>query len=168
MSRSITGAVHSLYEGTQRVMRGDFSHLIQVKGRDQLAELSTSFNTMTQNLERLLAVAKEKERMQAEIEIARGVQDQLYPKAPPVFEEPAGAGIVQSGAHGVGRLLRLPVGGREARHRDRRRGGQGNFGRAADGHHSSRAAHGAAGLGGSWRAVHERARASPRPAWFPS
>jgi sigma-B regulation protein RsbU (phosphoserine phosphatase) len=41
---------------------------------------------MTQNLERLLAVAKEKERMQAEIEIARGVQDQLYPKAPPVFE----------------------------------------------------------------------------------
>ena len=86
MSRSITGAVHSLYEGTERVVRGDFSHLIQVKGRDQIAELSTSFNTMTQNLERLLAVAKEKERMQAEIEIARGVQDQLYPKAPPVFE----------------------------------------------------------------------------------
>jgi phosphoserine phosphatase RsbU/P len=86
MSRSITGAVHSLYEGTERVVRGDFSHLIQVKGGDQIAELSTSFNTMTQNLERLLAVAKEKERMQAEIEIARGVQDQLYPKAPPIFE----------------------------------------------------------------------------------
>jgi len=86
MSRSITSAVHSLYQGTQRVMQGEFSQLIQVSGRDQLAELSTSFNSMTQNLERLLAVAKEKERMQAEIEIARGVQDQLYPKAPPVFE----------------------------------------------------------------------------------
>jgi phosphoserine phosphatase RsbU/P len=86
MSRSITGAVHSLYEGTQRVMHGDFSHLIQVRGRDQLAELSTSFNTMTKNLEHLIAVSKEKERLQAEIEIARGVQDQLYPKAPPVFE----------------------------------------------------------------------------------
>ncbi len=86
MSRSITGAVHALYAGTQRVMRGEFSQLIQVSGRDQLAELSSSFNTMTQNLERLLVVAKEKERMQAEIEIARGVQDQLYPKAPPVFE----------------------------------------------------------------------------------
>ncbi len=86
MSRSITSAVHSLYQGTQRVMHGEFSQLIQVSGRDQLAELSTSFNSMTQNLERLLAVAKEKERMQAEIEIARGVQDQLYPKAPPVFE----------------------------------------------------------------------------------
>jgi sigma-B regulation protein RsbU (phosphoserine phosphatase) len=86
MSRSITGAVHSLYAGTQRVVRGDFSHLIEVQGRDQIAELSTSFNTMTQNLERLLVVAKEKERMEAEIEIARGVQDQLYPKEPPVFE----------------------------------------------------------------------------------
>jgi phosphoserine phosphatase RsbU/P len=86
MSRSITGAVHSLYAGTQRVMRGDFSLLIPVSGRDQLAELSGSFNSMTQNLERLLAVAKEKERLETEIEIARGVQDQLYPKAPPVFE----------------------------------------------------------------------------------
>jgi sigma-B regulation protein RsbU (phosphoserine phosphatase) len=86
MSRSITGAVHALYAGTQRVMRGDFSHLIQVSGHDQLAELSGSFNSMTENLERLLVVAKEKERMQAEIEIAKGVQEQLYPKAPPVFE----------------------------------------------------------------------------------
>ena len=85
MSRSITAAVHSLYQGTERVVRGDFSHLIRVKGRDQIAELSTSFNTMTQNLQRLLAVAKEKERMEAEIEIARGVQDQLYPTTPPVF-----------------------------------------------------------------------------------
>ncbi len=86
MSRSITGAVHALYAGTQRVMRGEFSQLIPATGHDQLAELSGSFNTMTQNLERLLAVAKEKERMQAEIEIAQGVQEQLYPKAPPVFE----------------------------------------------------------------------------------
>ena len=86
MSRSITGAVHALYTGTQRVMRGDFSHLIPVSGSDQLAELSSSFNSMTENLERLLAVAKEKERLETEIEIARGVQDQLYPKSPPVFE----------------------------------------------------------------------------------
>jgi phosphoserine phosphatase RsbU/P len=86
ISRNITGAVHSLYAGTRRVMHGDFSHLIQVKGRDQIAELATSFNTMTQNLEHLLAVSKEKERLETEIEIARGVQDQLYPKAPPVMQ----------------------------------------------------------------------------------
>ena len=85
LTLTITGAVHSLYEGTQRVMRSDFSHRIAVKGRDQLADLGRSFNTMTENLERLLAVAKEKERLQAEIEIARQVQEQLYPKTEPVM-----------------------------------------------------------------------------------
>jgi sigma-B regulation protein RsbU (phosphoserine phosphatase) len=83
MARTITGAVHHLYEGTQKVMEGDFSHRILVSGKDQLGELSVSFNRMTENLERLLAVAKEKERLQSEIEIAREVQNQLYPPAAP-------------------------------------------------------------------------------------
>jgi sigma-B regulation protein RsbU (phosphoserine phosphatase) len=83
MTRTITGAVHRLYEGTQRVIAGDFSHRIDVVGADQLAELSRSFNSMTEYLERLLVVAKEKERLQSEIEIAREVQSQLYPKVVP-------------------------------------------------------------------------------------
>jgi sigma-B regulation protein RsbU (phosphoserine phosphatase) len=83
MTRTITRAVHHLYEGTQKIMEGDFSHRIRVRGRDQLAELGHSFNRMTENLERLLVVAKEKERLQSEIEIAREVQGQLYPKSVP-------------------------------------------------------------------------------------
>jgi sigma-B regulation protein RsbU (phosphoserine phosphatase) len=84
LARTITAAVHQLYTGTQRVMEGNFSNRIRVSNsRDQLATLSTSFNTMTENLERLLAVAKEKERLQAELEIAREVQEQLYPKEIP-------------------------------------------------------------------------------------
>lgn len=83
LTRTITGAVHNLYEGTQRVQVGDFSHRIETAGGDQLGELSNSFNRMTENLERLLAVAKEKERLQSEIEIAREVQNQLYPKTTP-------------------------------------------------------------------------------------
>ena len=86
LTRTITGAVHALYEGTQRVLRSDFSHKIPVSGHDQVAELSRSFNTMTENLERLLAVAKEKERLQAEIEIAREVQEQLYPASAPALK----------------------------------------------------------------------------------
>jgi sigma-B regulation protein RsbU (phosphoserine phosphatase) len=85
ITRSITGAVHDLYEGTERVMRGDFSHRIRVKGNEQIAELSRSFNRMTENLENLLAVAKEKERMQAELEIAREVQNQLFPRSVPAL-----------------------------------------------------------------------------------
>jgi sigma-B regulation protein RsbU (phosphoserine phosphatase) len=83
MTRNITGAVHHLYEGTHRIMQGDFSHRIEVRGKDQLAELAVSFNRMTENLAHLLTVAKEKERLQSEIEIAREVQNQLYPRVAP-------------------------------------------------------------------------------------
>jgi sigma-B regulation protein RsbU (phosphoserine phosphatase) len=83
ITRTITGAVHHLYEGTRRVQEGDFSTRIPVKGRDQLAELSHSFNTMTENLERLLVVAKDNERIQADLTIAREVQEQLYPRTVP-------------------------------------------------------------------------------------
>jgi phosphoserine phosphatase RsbU/P len=80
LSRRLTGAVHELYEGTRRVLLGDFRHRIPVRAGDQLGELGQSFNQMTGNLERLFAVEKEKERLQTEIEIAREVQNQLYPK----------------------------------------------------------------------------------------
>lgn len=83
MTRTITGAMHRLYEGTQRVMQGDFAHRIEVSGKDQLAELSVSFNRMTEHVQQLLTVAKEKERLQSEIEIAREVQDRLYPRDKP-------------------------------------------------------------------------------------
>ena len=87
MTRTITGAVHRLYQGTQRIIAADFSQRIEVKGADQLAELSRSFNSMTDNLQRLLIVAKEKERLQSEIEIAREVQSQLYPRSIPRTEK---------------------------------------------------------------------------------
>jgi sigma-B regulation protein RsbU (phosphoserine phosphatase) len=80
MTRTITGAVHHLYEGTRNVMEGKFSHRMPVRGRDQLAEVGQSFNRMTANLEQLVVVAKEKERLQSEIVIAQEVQNQLYPK----------------------------------------------------------------------------------------
>jgi len=83
LTRTITGAVHALCEGTEKVMHGDFAHRIQVRGNDQLAQLTRSFNLMTENLERLLEVAKEKERLQSELEIAREVQNQLFPRATP-------------------------------------------------------------------------------------
>jgi phosphoserine phosphatase RsbU/P len=84
VSRQITVAINQLYEGTRRVIHGDFRHRIPVRAPDQLGELAQSFNQMTGNLERLLAVEKERERLQTELEIAREVQGQLYPKeAPP-------------------------------------------------------------------------------------
>ncbi len=83
LTRTITNAVHDIYEGTNRVMEGNFSHRILLTGRDQLAQLGDSFNRMTENLEQLLKVAKENERLNAELEIASEVQRQLYPKFVP-------------------------------------------------------------------------------------
>lgn len=83
LSRSITGAVHELYQGMQHVKEGDFAYRVPVKGDDQLADLTSSFNTMTENLSRLIVVAKEKERLESELEIAREVQSNLFPKNAP-------------------------------------------------------------------------------------
>jgi sigma-B regulation protein RsbU (phosphoserine phosphatase) len=93
ITRTITGAVHSIYEGTERVREGDFSHRIAVRGSDQLSELAVSFNRMTEDLERLFVVEKEKERLQSELEIAREVQNQLFPKHVPVVRNLELAGV---------------------------------------------------------------------------
>ncbi len=83
MTRTITEAVHNLYQGTNRIRAGDLAHRIEVKGNDQLAELGRSFNSMAENLDRLLKSEKERQRLQAELEIAREVQAQLHPKETP-------------------------------------------------------------------------------------
>jgi sigma-B regulation protein RsbU (phosphoserine phosphatase) len=85
LTRTITGAVHELYEGTRHIRDGDFSYRIPVMGTDQLAELGSSFNTMTQHLGKLIVVAKEKERLESELAIAREVQNQLFPKDTPLI-----------------------------------------------------------------------------------
>lgn len=81
LTRRITYSVANLYKATQHINRGDFRHRIDVREKDQLAALQVSFNSMTDNLERLIAEQKEKERLQSELEIAHEVQAQLFPQA---------------------------------------------------------------------------------------
>ncbi|MBI2677182.1 MAG: SpoIIE family protein phosphatase [Candidatus Koribacter versatilis] len=83
LSRTITKSISNLYRATLQIKGGDFSHRIQVEGRDQLAELQRSFNAMTEDIERLILEQKEKERLQGELAIAQEVQDQLFPHAAP-------------------------------------------------------------------------------------
>ena len=81
LTRKITYSVANLYKATQHINRGDFTHRIEVRAKDQLAALQVSFNSMTDNLEKLIAEQKEKERLQSELEIAHEVQAQLFPQA---------------------------------------------------------------------------------------
>ena len=80
MTRTVTGAVAQLYDATKHVDRGDFSHRIPVKSEDQLAQLSLSFNSMTESIEKLILEQKEKQRLEGELAIAQEVQAQLFPR----------------------------------------------------------------------------------------
>lgn len=79
LTRTVTGAVAQIYDATQHVNRGDFSHRIPVKSNDQVAALANSFNSMTASLEKLIEEQKEKQRLENELVIAQEVQAQLFP-----------------------------------------------------------------------------------------
>ena len=79
LSRSMTSSVADLYLATEHVNRGDLTHRIQVDGRDQMASLESSFNSMTGSLARLLGEQKEKQRLENELSIAYEVQELLFP-----------------------------------------------------------------------------------------
>lgn len=82
LARSITGSVHELFTGTERVRLGDFGHKIAIHARDQLGELAVSFNSMTASIEDLLRVEREKKRLEDELRIAHDIQMSLLPQGP--------------------------------------------------------------------------------------
>ena len=82
LARSITGAVHELFAGTERVRQGDFGHRIPVLANDQLGDLANSFNQMTGSIEDLLRQAAEKKRLEEEMRLAREIQMSLLPRGP--------------------------------------------------------------------------------------
>jgi phosphoserine phosphatase RsbU/P len=82
LARSITGSVHELFAGTERVRHGDFTHKIAIRAQDQLGELAQSFNSMTASIEDLLREQAEKKRLEEELRIAHEIQMSLLPHGP--------------------------------------------------------------------------------------
>lgn len=82
LARSITGSVHELFAGTERVRQGDFTNKIAIRARDQLGELAESFNSMTASIEDLLREQAEKRRLEEELRIAHEIQMSLLPQGP--------------------------------------------------------------------------------------
>jgi sigma-B regulation protein RsbU (phosphoserine phosphatase) len=58
---------------------GHFGHTIDLRSQDELGDLANTFNQMSTQLERLYRERAESERIQREIEIARSVQQALFP-----------------------------------------------------------------------------------------
>jgi len=78
--RSITGNIHELYRGTERLRQGDFGNRIRVQSRDQLGDLAESFNVMAASMQGLLMEQAEKQRLEEELRIARQIQMSLLPQ----------------------------------------------------------------------------------------
>ncbi len=83
LTRTITRSVGDLYDATLHVRRGDFSHRVRVPNRDQLGALGDSFNEMTSSISELIEGRRERQRLENEVEIAREVQQQLFPHTTP-------------------------------------------------------------------------------------
>jgi sigma-B regulation protein RsbU (phosphoserine phosphatase) len=83
LSRRITSAVNDLYAATQRLQAGDFSVRVPEQRQDQLGTLGESFNQMAASIERLIEESRQRQRLQNELEIARQVQEQLFPREVP-------------------------------------------------------------------------------------
>ncbi len=86
LTRSITASVGDLYAATQRLQRGDFAVRVPHRRDDQLGSLGDSFNQMATSLERLLEESKQRQRLEQELEIARQVQEQLFPREVPELQ----------------------------------------------------------------------------------
>jgi len=83
MTRRITKAVSDLYQATQYVKSGDWTHRVRIERRDQLGVLGESFNDMTGSISGLLEESKKRQRLENELSIASEVQNQLFPQKVP-------------------------------------------------------------------------------------
>jgi nitrogen fixation/metabolism regulation signal transduction histidine kinase len=83
VTRRMIAAIEGLSRGAAEISRGNLAHRVAARHSDQLGLLATSFNDMAQSIERLMAEAKENERQEQEILLARRVQESLFPRALP-------------------------------------------------------------------------------------
>lgn len=71
-----------LQQGALVLAGGRFGHTIALSSRDELEDLAGAFNQMSEQLERLYQERARSERVQRELEIARNVQQALFPPIP--------------------------------------------------------------------------------------
>src|SRR3954464_9920967 len=85
LAKSLTGSVHALFTGTERVRQGDFTHKSAVRSEDQLGEDKLVCSSITASIEDLLRQAAEKKRLEEGLRIAHEIQMSLLPQGPLVM-----------------------------------------------------------------------------------
>ncbi|MDI6839884.1 MAG: ATP-binding protein [bacterium] len=77
LSKGIERPIHNLVQGTQKITQGDFGYQIPVESKDEIGNLTDSFNKMSKDLETQREALKTTERLKAWQEIARRVSHEI-------------------------------------------------------------------------------------------
>ena len=89
LQRFVVNPLKKLNEGTKITAHGDLDHQIEIKSRDEIGNLATSFNTMTKELKKYIKQLAEttaaRERIESELKIAHDIQMGILPKEFPSF-----------------------------------------------------------------------------------
>jgi HAMP domain-containing protein len=81
LSQQIVSAIDGLSHAAQRVGKGDFSlQVVVASEQDQLSQLTSSFNTMTRDLQNLRRQEKQAVLLEQDLTLAREIQEHLFPQ----------------------------------------------------------------------------------------
>ncbi|MCH8874228.1 SpoIIE family protein phosphatase [candidate division KSB1 bacterium] len=83
INRMIVQKFTQLRDGIREISSGNLDYKVKVEGKDEFVELADRFNQMGDRLKESIAEAREKERLQHELTIARKVQLDLLPQTLP-------------------------------------------------------------------------------------
>jgi sigma-B regulation protein RsbU (phosphoserine phosphatase) len=90
-SAGITKPIENLTKMVRRISDGDLDAAIEVKGKDEIADLSAAFNKMTADIKAhirdIQTITAEKERIGAELNVATNIQASMLPHIFPPFPE---------------------------------------------------------------------------------
>jgi sigma-B regulation protein RsbU (phosphoserine phosphatase) len=92
LGSSIATAIDDLSRAARQIAGGNFAWRTPVHSKDQLGDLSCNFNDMAIALERLKKEEAAALRVESELQVARSVQEYLYPRVVPVVRGATVAG----------------------------------------------------------------------------
>jgi sigma-B regulation protein RsbU (phosphoserine phosphatase) len=91
--KTVLDDVQALESGAKLIGSGDLDHRIPVPGKDELSKLAGALNTMAADLKQQREELVDKERLEADLEVARSIQQRLLPQGSPIVAGADVAGV---------------------------------------------------------------------------
>jgi len=92
LGNEIATGIDDLSRAARHIAGGNFAWRMPVRSKDQMGDLSCNFNEMAIALERLKKEEAAALRIESELQVARSVQEYLYPRVVPVLRGATVAG----------------------------------------------------------------------------